>query len=58
MGMINGIRSKSKSNSEIIEVWVKDAGKEDDLEKVREWIVKCTFLNNDTAMEFIPFHVE
>jgi hypothetical protein len=53
--LINGVRSKARKDALIVEIWVSDANSEDSLEKVREWIIKTTCLNQDTLIEVIKF---
>lgn len=35
---------------QITEIWVSDARDEAELEKVRDWIIKITCLNQDTSI--------
>jgi pyruvate-formate lyase-activating enzyme len=55
---INGIRFKARKNMVVIEIWIRNIDKDDELEKLREWIVSSTFLNPDTPVELITFHKE
>jgi len=48
--IINGIRSKIRKEVQSIEVWFPNIENEDHVEKVREWILKVTCLNNDTSI--------
>lgn len=42
----------------VIEIWIRNIDKDDELEKLREWIISSTFLNPDTPVELITFHKE
>ena len=47
---INGIRSKIRKAMLVIEVWVRNGDNEEELERLRDWILEATFLNNDTPI--------
>ena len=55
---VNGLRHKIRKNVLTIEVWISDASDAEQVEWVRDWIIRSICLNPDTSFELLKFQTE